>query len=158
MNSTNRRDFLKKAGAVIGFGFAASSFGAIFTACERDETMPVKPPEAFTIQLSQYPELSAVGGVVKVDPPPGKNGGEPLIVSRTGATSYIVLDSRCTHQQCSVSVPKTPGSPMDCPCHSVGYKPDTGEIAYNNIGVALTGLHKYDATYNQSNNTLALQI
>jgi len=41
----------------------------------------------------------------------------PLAVTRLSATQVVAVSRICTHMQCTVALPASPGGTLDCPCH-----------------------------------------
>ena len=62
------------------------------------------------VTVKQIAGLAKVGGVVNL----GTVKGVPTAVVRTGASTFVALDLRCTHQGVTV---QTSGSAWQCPAH-----------------------------------------
>ena len=83
------------------------------------------------VTVKQIPGLAKVGGVVSL----GTVKGVPVAVVRTGASTYVALDLRCTHQ--GVTVQSTNGA-WTCPAHGSTYALNgkvTGGPAMRNLNV-----------------------
>ncbi|MBI5060243.1 ubiquinol-cytochrome c reductase iron-sulfur subunit [candidate division KSB1 bacterium] len=63
------------------------------------------------LDLNDCGELLADNTAIRLDNTPL---GRPLLVTHTSGESYFALDSRCTHQGCTVAA-STPT--LNCPCH-----------------------------------------
>ncbi len=88
----DRRSFLSKA-------FLASVGALLLDACGDGQIGFTGPqagslPEPLVVSLAAFPELSAVGGVARVD----AGSGRPIAVARTAADTYVAVTMICTHQ------------------------------------------------------------
>lgn len=153
-NSTNRRNFLKKAGILIGAGIAAPAIGSVLTSCEENQFQYLPLPENYELDLAGYSSLNTVGAVAKIKIT-GKNQNKPLVIKRKSETEFSVMTSICPHQGCEVDLPKD-GVAMDCPCHHVEFSADDGKIIKNPISGAWAGeaLQTYESSYNKEKNKL----
>ena len=68
-----------------------------------------------TIQIGDFPELSVVGGGIKI-----RAGGfaDPIFLVHLDQARYIALSAVCTHLGCLVRKRKTS---FRCPCHGSAY-------------------------------------
>lgn len=81
------------------------------------------------VTVKQIPGLAKVGGTVNL----GTIKGVPTAVVRTGASTYVALDLRCTHQ--GVTVGSANGA-WACPAHGSRFAVDgavTGGPASSNL-------------------------
>lgn len=105
----SRRDFLTAA--------TAAAVIAALEACDGGLTGPgnftAVSGGAITVKLSDYPALSAVGGIARVD-----KGGSPAALVRTGATSFVGVTMVCTHQGSTIGI--VSGGFL-CPNHGARY-------------------------------------
>jgi cytochrome b6-f complex iron-sulfur subunit len=99
------------------------------------------------LPFAQFPALQSTGGGAVVD----VNGGSPIAVIRTGATSAVALSAVCTHAGCTIAYQE---SSMDlaCPCHGSVFNL-SGQVTG---GPAPSALRMYVATVNSSDITVAL--
>jgi Rieske Fe-S protein len=70
-----------------------------------------------TIAVGDFPALSAVGGVARVD---GGSGG-PVAAVRTGQASFAAFSLVCPHYGCTVGVYNGSTPPFQCPCHGAEF-------------------------------------
>ena len=158
-NAENRRSFLKNASLLIGAGLALPVMGSVITSCDKNESLPPAPPkEKVTIDLTKYATLAVVGGAAKVSIPK-KNNGNPLIIVKTSATTFSVMDSACSHAGCPVELPTVDGNDMLCACHNVTFNKMDGSVLSNPISSSWpsVSLTTYVATYS-GGTTLEIDI
>ena len=98
-NGLTRRQALAVAAALCGLGAAAVAGHGTAQAAGK-----------LRVKLSDFPALGKVGGAAGV----GTLNGIPVGVVRTGASSYVALDRRCTHQGETV---QPSGNAWVCPLH-----------------------------------------
>jgi len=160
MNKDNeRREFLKKAGAVFTFGMFASSFAAVINSCEQDEVLPAPDPETYDIDLTPFPMLANPGGFTKTNITL-KNGSKVnLIIHRIDINNFVVLESICRHMGCEVILPSSANEDILCPCHNVKYDLKTGNITVKPISDPVPNLIKFKVfAYDQAKNVLKVVI
>jgi nitrite reductase/ring-hydroxylating ferredoxin subunit len=68
------------------------------------------------VSFGAFPALMTVGSGISTY----TTAGAPLIVIRTGPTTAIALDGRCTHQGCTVAYVAAAMN-LQCPCHGSKY-------------------------------------
>jgi Rieske Fe-S protein len=100
MMERTRRRFLTDAGVVV----LGTACGCSLTGCKMISGVGDTPElavehysvdgEDLTIALEAIPELSVVGGSVKIT---GDRLPEPLIIARVAEREYAVVSLRCTH-------------------------------------------------------------
>ncbi|HEY2746935.1 MAG TPA: Rieske 2Fe-2S domain-containing protein [Polyangia bacterium] len=93
-----------------------------------------------TLLLSDFPQLAMVGGVVCGQP---TGLGNPIIVTRTDASTVIAVDSRCTHLGCTVGWNQK-NLDFECPCHGSKF----GADGHVENGPATEPLTSYAVTVN----------
>ena len=126
----DRREFIKKAGAVFGIGVFGTSFATIINSCERDEVVKYEP-DTVDVDISQYPQLANIGGMAKVDVELDNGQIKTIVIRRDSETEFTVLDALCRHQNCIVNLPDSPDGKILCPCHQVTFNFDTGKVIDN---------------------------
>lgn len=105
------------------------------------EDLPaVDAAKQLTLTFAQFPQLTMVGGVVCGQPMGASN---PIIVTRTDASTVIAVDSRCTHLGCTVEW-NLKNNDFECPCHGSTFAPD-GRVK---VGPATVPLTSYAVTVN----------
>jgi thiosulfate dehydrogenase [quinone] large subunit len=110
-DESSRRDFLK-TGAVIGAGFLIHATGCAAGL----RNIQINPRNGrLTVDSALYEELAAVGGAVQIMPSPTS---DPLILTRSGASTFHALSSVCTHLGCRV---RANPSGFRCPCHGSAF-------------------------------------
>ena len=121
-----RREFLKVCAAAGAVGALAY----LGVGCKKNggDNPAVPTGQTYSMNLADYPALASNNSAVSVD---GTPLGRPLIVSHITGDEYHALDSRCTHQSCTV-----PPS-MNCPCHGSRYTL-TGSVIQGPAPRALT--------------------
>jgi cytochrome b6-f complex iron-sulfur subunit len=67
-------------------------------------------------------------------------GATPLLVSRTGATTFVALTAICTHERCTIT--GISGSTYVCPCHGSQYSTAGTRLA----GPAPSNLRQFPAS------------
>lgn len=85
------------------------------------------------VDLNQVPSLREVPAAILIESTPL---GRPLIMTHPEAEVFVALDSRCTHQWCTVgaTLPE-----LECPCHGARFDL-LGEVVQ---GPALFPLSRY---------------
>lgn len=112
----DRRSFLTVTGA------AACSWG--LAGCMHTNAARVLSPAvaggAVQIKVADQPELSNVGGAIKLKPA-GVN--DTILVWRSGPSTFDATSIVCTHMGCEVEVAEG-GKSLACPCHGSQYNAD----------------------------------
>ena len=104
MSTSSRRSFLQQAAASVGLVLSASTVAQLVAGCEQDEVRPETPGQRFDVNVSSYPELNTVGGIVQTTIA-GVNNGEMVFISRIDAQTFVVFSTVCTHSGCGVDLP-----------------------------------------------------
>jgi Rieske Fe-S protein len=155
-NTNNeRREFIKKAGAVAAFGVFASSFASVINSCEQDQVKPapaIKDPETVDVDIIKFPALQTNGGSVATTVELKSGEKVSIYIHRIDDTNFSVLDPICKHAGCPVNLPSAPGADMICPCHDVHFSAVTGAVTNSPIGAVnpmkTYKVFKYDAATN----------
>lgn len=162
MNNENnpRRDFLKKAGVLLGAGLSVTSLSSLIVSCEKDEILPPPPPGSnVTIKLSDYPSLLNVGGIVKVSVTVPTS--LTFIVKRESEKEFLIFEALCPHQgEELIPDPDKTGKKIFCPRHAVDFsaeKNNKGIVLNNPQGVRVDNL-KTDYSYEFDANSNVLKI
>lgn len=158
-NNNKRRDFIKKTGAFIGLGILTPSIASVVTSCEKDEVVSLPPPDTYDIDISKYPPLMTVGGMLSVSITLNNGSNKGLVIRRDSEDEFTVLDSLCRHQGCVVELPNEPTGDLLCPCHNVTFSFDTGEVKDKPISDAVPDLLPIKVfEFDKQNNILKLEI
>ena len=141
-HSEQRRDFLKKAGMLLGAGVTMTSLSSLIVSCEKDIVLPAAPSAGtVTISLSSYPVLSEVGGTAKVigfvD---GTTTEVTYIVRRDSQTDFVALEALCPHAGGDFILPTSTSSDQNLKCtlHQAEFYTDLakeGQLASDPKGV-----------------------
>lgn len=158
-NNNQRRDFLKKAGTVVGIGVFASAFGSVITSCERDEIVPAPDPETIDLDMSKYPQLATVGAmdIIEIQ----RKDGSPLklFLKRASIDHFIVLEALCRHQVGPLVLPSTPEGSLRCVLHSATFNTDTGALINNPTSDTVPDLIKFRVfEFNRTTNILRIEV
>jgi len=105
-----------------------------------DNLPAVDATKKLTLPFADFPQLMMVGGVVCGAP---MGLGNPIIVTRTDASTVIAVDSRCTHLGCTVEWHQN-NMDFECPCHGSVFGSD-GSVK---VGPATTPLKSYAVQVN----------
>jgi Rieske Fe-S protein len=103
-----------------------------------------------TLPLVDFPQLGMVGGVVCGQPTGLSN---PIIVTRTDASTVIAVDSRCTHLGCTVEWNQA-NMDFQCPCHGSTFAPD-GQVQ---VGPATVPLKSYPVAADATNVVVTITL
>lgn len=115
LSQVHRRTFLAVTAAACSAGLAA----CMHTNAARVLSPPVASG-AVQIKVAEQPELSNVGGAIKLKPA-GIN--DTILVWRSGASRFEATSIVCTHLGCEVEVAEG-GKSLACPCHGSQYNAD----------------------------------
>ena len=157
-----RRQFLLKAGSLLGISVCASSLAVLLNSCEVDESKIVATHGTVVVDIATETDLQSVGGAVK-KVMSNYNQGHPVIILRTKADSFLVVSSVCNHAGCLVSLPVSKGAnilcnPADNKCgHNAEFDPVTGtQVKGPNGGSPSGGLTVIPSSYDASSNKLSI--
>lgn len=157
-----RREFLKKAGVMLGAGLTVTSLSSLIVSCEKDEILPPPPPGSnVTIKLSDYPSLLNVGGIVKVSVSVPTN--LMFIIKREGEKEFLIFEALCPHQgEELIPDPDKTGKKIFCPRHTVDFsaeKSNKGSVINNPQGVRVGSLKSdYNYEFDDVSNTLKILL
>ncbi|CUS99642.1 ubiquinol-cytochrome c reductase iron-sulfur subunit [Candidatus Kryptobacter tengchongensis] len=147
----SRRQFVQLTGSFLIASIGASTLLSLFQGCGKEESNPTQPPTSgasFTIKLSEHPELAQVGGFKTFT-----INSIPIIVFRTGETTFKALSMICTHQGCTVSWVNS-SQQFQCPCHGSKFDKD-GKVIQ---GPATQNLKSYNTEYKSSTNEVIIYL
>lgn len=156
-SSASRRIFLQQAAASIGLALSATAVASLVQGCERDETTPVSPGTSYNVDLTQFPELGSVGGIIQTSVQ-GLNSGELVFISRIDVATFVVFSTVCTHSGCGVDLPVDGSSNCVCPCHRAEFARTNGAVLKQPTSGSATDLPRFSSTYNASTNVLTITV
>ncbi|TAL69436.1 MAG: hypothetical protein EPN82_06270 [Bacteroidetes bacterium] len=152
-SSPERRNFLIRAGTLIGLGIAAATIPGLITSCQQNDN-PISTNVKKEIDVTQYSELQNDFGAVKIKFD-NMNGNMPVIVIRKSAGNYLALTSRCSHQGCEVGIPNSATHTITCPCHGSVYSEVNGSVI---SGPASQSLKQFPTSFDSATNILTITI
>lgn len=121
----NRRNFLKNAGVMLGFGLSLPVVSSLTSSCDKNEGPLINSNKELDINVADYPGLANIGGSAKVKDT-NFNSGASVIVIRKTDKEYVTYTSTCTHQGCEVDLPNN--EKMQCGCHGSIFSVNAGEV------------------------------
>lgn len=131
---------------------AACSWG--LAACTHTNAARVLSPAVASgvvrINVVEQPELSNVGGAIKLKPA-GVN--DTILVWRSGTSTFEATSIVCTHMGCEVEVAEG-GKSLACPCHGSRYNAD-GTVRH---GPAERALRHYAVDVAPSGTDLTIHV
>lgn len=157
MSTSSRRSFLQQAAASVGLVLSASTVAQLVAGCEQDEVRPETPGKQYDVNVSSYPELNTVGGIVQTTIA-GVNNGEMVFISRIDAQTFVVFSTVCTHSGCGVDLPVDAASNCVCPCHKAEFARSNGAVLKQPTSGSATDLPRFSSTYNASTNVLTITV
>jgi Rieske Fe-S protein len=94
---SDRRKFLSQAAlaavaAVLTAACGDGEIAGVPTGGTPEQPPPVLP-NGFTIRVADFPALSTIGGIARVD----GNTSNPIAVTRTGGATFVALSMICPH-------------------------------------------------------------
>src|ERR1051325_2067971 len=132
-----RREFVARTSAGLG--------ALLLAACQNVDTAPLSG--SVTVHLANYPSLSNVGGIVRINETPS-----PVALERTGASTFVAYSLVCPHEGGTVSVTSSTSVPFQCPLHGAQFNASGA-----NVGGQRTGsLHTYATTYDAAAGTVTI--
>ena len=134
--SIDRRDFVMRAAAALA--------AVALAGCAAGSTTSPDSVSSTTLNLSDYPALSSVGGVATVSV-----SGVPLAIVRTGSTTFAAFSRICPHQGATIGVTSTG---FQCPQHGATFNKSGQWIG----GQRTSNLTSYPVTYNATAGTLTV--
>jgi nitrite reductase/ring-hydroxylating ferredoxin subunit len=123
-HSLQRREFIITALSAVGITLSAGALSATLASCEQDVVKPKTPTgEKVEFVTTNVPELANVGGALKRTI---GTSSRKVIIVRSEATQFIVLDEKCSHQGCPVNLPEGDFTNLWCGCHFAEFDLKTG--------------------------------
>jgi len=145
--NSSRRDFLK---ATTALTLSAGALSALLVACEN--TLITSTGQQATLDVSKETNLQSVGSVISKTFGQN-NSGRAVLIVRASATSFLAFSSVCTHEQCDVIPPSSPGGNLSCPCHGAVFSAKDGGVL---AGPAPSALPRFQTSFNTSSNILTI--
>ena len=108
-----------------------------------------------TINLSEYPQLNTAGGSAMITL---KNISFPVIVIRKENDEFLVVNSTCRHQGCTVDAPRTTFDNILCPCHGSEYSRADGSVVWFPPDATPRPLIKYKYRFDITAQTLQIDF
>lgn len=152
MSTTSRRKFLQSAASSVGLVLSAATIASLVDGCEKNETVPVSTGQ---IDLSGYPELGAIGGIIQVTVA-GVNGGDMVFISRIDTATYVVFSTLCTHASCGIDLPVDASSNCVCPCHKAEFARTNGAVVKQPTSGSATDLKRFASAFNATTKILTI--
>ncbi len=141
----SRREFIAQS--------ALAAIAAVLTtSCGDGEIGIVGPPpptvigNAFTIRIADFPALSTVGGIARVD----GNTSNPIAVSRIGPNTFVALSMICPHA--GYKPVDITSNGFVCPNHGARFAADGNWIG----GQRTRDMQSYPVAYNAGAGTLTI--
>ena len=134
--SIDRRDFVMRAAAALA--------AVALAACSSSDLTSPSSVSSTTINLSDHPSLSSVGGVATVS-----ISGVPIAIVRTSATTFAAFSRICPHQGATIDA--TSGG-FQCPRHGATFDKNGQWIG----GQRTSNLTSYPVSYNPSAGTVTV--
>ncbi|MBU3699473.1 MAG: Rieske (2Fe-2S) protein [Candidatus Kapabacteria bacterium] len=157
MSTQSRRNFLRQATASVGLVLSAPVIAGIVSGCEKDESDPTSPTgQTFPIDITKISELSAIGSI-SLQAVTDLNGGEPVFISRIGASTFAVFSSVCTHDGCPVDLPSSTAANCICPCHKAEFSRTDGSVLRQPLVGSATNLKRFSATFDDQTGILTVR-
>ncbi len=163
----NRREFLKKAGFLLGAGVTATSLSSLVVSC-RDETIPLPPPPppgaTYNIKVSDYPNLGVVDSIVKCEAVLSTDPSFKIlvIVRVLPEDKFLIVSALCSHQS-DQELPSQANEQLHlvCPRHLAEFSLKTdeaGELVVDPNNVNSGPLKVYDYEYKKEEGIIVLDI
>lgn len=152
MSTNSRRKFLQRAVSSIGLVLSAATIASLVDGCEKNETVPVSTGQ---LDLSGYPELETVGGIIQATVN-GVNGGDLVFISRIDTATYVVFSTLCTHAGCGIDLPVDATSNCVCPCHRAEFARTNGAVVKQPTSGSATDLKRFTSSYNATTKILTI--
>lgn len=145
-NTIDRKEFMRQ----VGLSFGAIMLMNCLQSCGDGGELPDPNPTGggtkvdFTININDatYSNLKTKGNAVVVK-------AQNVIIARVSDTTWIAVDSRCTHEQTTINY-RASSNDFLCPNHGSTFAA-TGAATK---GPATAALTRYGTTFDVTNNTL----
>ena len=156
-----RREFFSQVFTGLG-GIACGGVLASLSACEPFTTKVQTGGIALFDTIKDDPTgiLKIIGNaiVITIKDTNGAvfNDGYAIIILRQGTDilpEYVVVSSRCNHQNCEVAAPASPGENLVCPCHLSEFSSTDGTLL---VGPATASLVKYNSSFDSTTKILTI--
>jgi len=134
----SRRTFIIKSSAALAGLAVLGAAGCAST------TEPIRA--AFTVQLTDHPELANVGTITRVF-----SGGSPVGISRVGLASFESFSLVCPHEGQTIGVDASREDYV-CPGHGATYDPTGTWIG----GQHTRDLTRYTTTFDEASGTITI--
>lgn len=148
--SRKRRKILADGVALLGLAASGAMFQALLGGCE--STTLKSTGTIFEFDTASESALSTVGGIVKKKLG-DSNGGTPVFIIRTAALDFLILNTACTFEGCSVNLPTQSGANFVCPCCGSEYSTADGHVIK---GPATAALRKFVSSYDATTKILKI--
>lgn len=136
-----RRRFLKTFALTSVYAGACGSLGRLFLAEVQAQSASTTGIFPVDITVTGFTALQNVNGSVIVRVPGTATTFPAIIITRTSATQFFSVTSRCTHQGCAVGIFN--GTSLNCPCHGSRFSPQGAVLQ----GPAASPLQSYSTTF-----------
>jgi nitrite reductase/ring-hydroxylating ferredoxin subunit len=117
---TTRRLFVVTTGCTVAGTFTGCGGGG-------SPSSPTAPPTPPPITGEIRVPLMGIGETVGAFANLVGGLQTPLAVTRVSQTDVVCVSRVCTHEGCTVNLPATSGSTLDCPCHGSRFR-NTGQV------------------------------
>jgi nitrite reductase/ring-hydroxylating ferredoxin subunit len=154
---TTRRDFITGCGKVITGAALSGLILPVLQSCV-PTSLPLTPlPPSLPVGadgrvIVDVSDLN-VGNPIKSVPGLYGNDGLPILITRISDTDFRALSSYCPHAGCQVESTLR-GTSIPCLCHNSLFALDGSVVQ----GPAVTGLKRYDTTYDATSHTLHIKV
>jgi Rieske Fe-S protein len=149
----SRRDFLRTALAVSVFSATYGTQTLLGNVLADDfKEIGAKLTGIYTLYFSEFPELRAVNGSIRLQVPGSSLSLGRVIVTRLSATELSALSENCTHGFCPVG-PFTNGR-FTCSCHGSIFD-GKGNVVHDPAKIPLPS---YPTTYKAGNDFVQIEI
>jgi Rieske Fe-S protein len=134
--SIDRRDFVMRAAAALA--------AVALAACSSSDLTSPSSVSSTTVNLSDHPALSSVGGVATVS-----ISGVPIAIVRTSSTTFAAFSRICPHQGATIDVTN---NGFQCPRHGATFDKNGQWIG----GQRTSNLTSYPVSYNPTAGTVTV--
>lgn len=156
-----RREFFSQILTGLG-GIACGGVLASLSACEPFTTKVETGGKALfdTIKDDPMGMCNTVGNalVLNLKDTNGNvfNNGYKIVILRRGTATvpeYVVVSSKCNHQDCEVVAPAAPGENLVCPCHLSEFSSTDGTLL---VGPATASLVRFNSSFDSTTKILTI--
>lgn len=158
-NKNHRRDFLKKTTGILSMTLIGATATTLIPSCEKSEVIVAPEPDTYEINISDYPALLNVGGMVQMYLTLTDNTEKNLLLIRKSQAEFTVLEAVCRHQNCSVTTPASLNEDIVCNCHGAKFSAEDGKLTDANGISNVPDLIKYIVfDFDPSTNVLKVKV